>query len=249
MKVNDKITVLVVGASGTTGRLLVKQLLDCGQVVKIIVRSKNNIPESIKNHTNISIIQASILDLSIPELNKHVKGCNAIVSCLGHNLSFKGIFGKPHRLVTDATKRLCTAIKVGEPETTVKYILMNTVANRNRDLTEKISFAERCVIWLLRILLPPHIDNEEAADFLRTKIGQDDNTIDWVAVRPSGLVDEQEVTEYRIHPSPVSSAIFNDGKVSRVNVAAFMNKLITDQNLWEKWKGQMPVIYKSTYND
>ncbi|MAX09624.1 MAG: NAD-dependent epimerase, partial [Candidatus Marinimicrobia bacterium] len=36
---------------------------------------------------------------------------------------------------------------------------------------------------------------------------------------------------------------------SRVNVAAFMNKLITDQNLWEKWKGQMPVIYKSNYND
>ena len=249
MRAKDKITVLVVGASGATGRLLVEQLLDCGQVVKIIVRSKNNIPEPIKNHTNISIIQASILDLSISELNRYVKGCNAIVSCLGHNLSFKGIFGKPRRLVTDATKRLCTAIKVGEPESTVKYILMNTVGNRNRDLNEKISFAERCVIWLLRILLPPHIDNEEAADFLRTKIGQDDNTIDWVAVRPSGLVDEQEVTEYRIHPSPVSSAIFNDGKVSRVNVAALMNKLITDQNLWEKWKGQMPVIYKSNYND
>ena len=44
-------------------------------------------------------------------------------------MSFKGIFGKPHRLVTDATKRLCTAIKVGEPESTVKYILMNTVGN------------------------------------------------------------------------------------------------------------------------
>ena len=27
------------------------------------------------------------------------------------------------------------------------------------------------------------------------------------------------------------------------------SKLITDQNLWEKWKGQMPVIYKSNYND
>ena len=243
MKAQDKITVLVVGASGATGRLLVEQLLDCGQDVKIIVRSKNNIPESIKNHINVSIIQASILDLSISELNRHVKGCNAIVSCLGHNMSFKGIFGKPHRLVTDATKRLCTAIKVGEPETRVKYILMNTVGNRNRDLTEKISFAERCVIWLLRILVPPHIDNEEAADFLRTKIGQDDNTIDWVAVRPSSLVDEQEVTEYKTHPSPVNSAIFNDGKVSRVNVGAFMTKLITDDNLWVSWKGQMPVIY------
>ena len=243
MREKDKITVLVVGASGATGRLLVEELLDCGQDVKIIVRSKNNIPESIKNHINVSIIQASILDLSISELNKSVKGCNAIVSCLGHNMSFKGIFGKPRRLVTDATKRLCTAIKVGEPETTVKYILMNTVGNRNRDLNEKISFSERCVIWLLRILVPPHIDNEEAADFLRTKIGQDDNTIDWVAVRPSSLVDEQEITEYKTHPSPVSSAIFNDGKVSRVNVGAFMTKLITDDNLWVRWKGQMPVIY------
>ena len=27
-----------------------------------------------------------------------------------------------------------------------------------------------------------------------------------------------------------------------------MNKLITDQNLWEKWKGQMPVIYNKENN-
>jgi len=249
MREKDKITVLVVGASGATGRLLVEELLDCGQDVKIIVRSKNNIPESIRNHINVSIIQASILDLSISELNRYVKGCNAIVSCLGHNLSFKGIFGKPRRLVTDATKRLCTAIKVGEPESTVKYILMNTVGNRNRDLNEKISFAERCVIWLLRILLPPHIDNEEAADFLRMGIGQNDNTIKWVVVRPSSLINEEDVSDYKTYTSPTRSAIFNDGKVSRVNVAAFMSKLVTDQNLWEKWKGQMPVIYKSNYDD
>ena len=158
-------------------------------------------------------------------------------------MSFQGIFGKPRKLVTDATKRLCSAINEGEPKSTVKYILMNTVGNRNRDLPEKISFSEKCIIWLLRLLVPPHIDNEEAADFLRTKIGQDDNTIKWVVVRPSSLIDEEDVSEYKTHPSPTRSAIFNDGKVSRVNVAAFMNKLITDQNLWEKWKGQMPVIY------
>ena len=74
MREKDKITVLVVGASGATGRLLVEELLDYGQDVKIIVRSKNNIPESIRNHINVSIIQASILDLSISELNRYVKG-------------------------------------------------------------------------------------------------------------------------------------------------------------------------------
>ena len=54
------------------------------------------------------------------ELNEYVEGCNAIVSCLGHNMSFQGIFGKPRKLVTDATKRLCSAINEGEPK---KYFI------------------------------------------------------------------------------------------------------------------------------
>lgn len=236
-------TTLIVGASGATGRLLVEQLLLRGHDVKIIVRSTSSLPESVKNNKNVSIIQASILDLSDAEMTQHVKGCNSIASCLGHNMSFKGIYGKPHRLVTDATRRLCRAIKENDPKSSVKFVLMNTTGNSNRDLSEKISFGQKCVIWLLRLLLPPHIDNEQAADFLRTEIGQNDKIIEWVAVRPDGLVDESEVTEYEIHPSPTRSAIFDAGKVSRINVGSFMAELITDQDVWMKWKGQMPVIY------
>ena len=104
-------TALVVGATGATGRLLVAQLLSCGQKVKIIVREKNSLPDSIIHHENISIIEASVLDLSDAEMTQHVKGCDAIASCLGHNLTFKGMFGQPRRLVTDATRRLCRAVK------------------------------------------------------------------------------------------------------------------------------------------
>lgn len=236
-------TTLIVGASGATGRLLVEQLLQRGHDVKIIVRSTSSLPESVKNNKNVSIIQASILDLSDAEMTQHVKGCSSIASCLGHNMSFKGIYGKPHRLVTDATRRLCRAIKENDPKSSVKFVLMNTTGNSNRDLSEKISFGQKCVIWLLRLLLPPHIDNEQAADFLRTEIGQNDKIIEWVAVRPDGLVDESEVTEYEIHPSPTRSAIFDAGTVSRINVGSFMAELITDQDVWMKWKGQMPVIY------
>ena len=120
---------------------------------------------------------------------------------------------------------------------------MNTSGNSNRDLSEKISFGQKCIIWLLRLILPPHVDNEQAADFLRTEIGQDDKTIEWAAVRPDGLTDESEVTEYEIYPSPIRSALFEAGKVSRINVASFMADLMTDQELWMKWKGQMPVLY------
>ena len=120
---------------------------------------------------------------------------------------------------------------------------MNTTGNRNRDLNEPISFAQKCVIALLRLLLPPHVDNEKAADYLRTQIGQTDNTIEWVVVRPDGLINEDNVSEYEIYASPTRSAIFNAGKVSRINVGHFMVCLIDDDKLWSKWKGQMPVIY------
>lgn len=233
----------VVGASGATGRLLVEQLLNRGESVKIIVRAESNLPETVNNHQKLTIIHASVLELSDAEMAQHVKGCNAVASCLGHNLSFKGIYGHPRKLVTDATRRLCKAIKANKPKMPVKFVLMNTTGNSNRDLPEHISLGQKLVLWLIRLLLPPQVDNEKAADFLRVEIGQDDSEIEWVAVRPDTLTNEGEVTEYEVYPSPIRSAIFDAGTTSRINVGHFMAELITNQDKWIKWKGQMPVIY------
>ena len=236
-------TTLVVGATGATGRLLVQQLLARGERVRIIVRSTENLADEITSHDNLSVIRASVLSLSDDELAQCVSGCRAVASCLGHNMSFRGLFGPPRRLVTDATRRLCGAIKANEPEKPVKFVLMNTVGNRNRDQDEPISFREKCVIGLLRLLLPPHADNEDAADYLRTEIGQNDEAVQWAAVRPDTLVDEARTTEFKVHPSPTRSAIFDSGKTSRINVGAFMADLICDDDVWNEWKGAMPVIY------
>ena len=235
--------ILIVGASGATGRLLVKQLLDRGQFVKVIVRSPETLPATIRQHDHLSVIQASVLELSDAELACHVKGCAAVVSCLGHNMNLKGIFGHPRRLVTEATRRLCAAIQANASDTPTKFVLMNTVGNRNRDLNEPISFAQQCVIGLIRLLLPPHADNEQAADYLRSKIGRNNGQIEWVAVRPDSLLDAEMVTAYEVHPSPLRSAIFDPGKTSRINVAHFMAELLTNNETWQTWQGQMPVIY------
>jgi nucleoside-diphosphate-sugar epimerase len=236
-------TTLVVGASGATGRLLVKQLLDRGLNIRIIVRSPDKLPEDIRKHDNLSVIHASVLDLSDAEMALHVRGCDSVASCLGHNLNFKGIFGHPRMLVSEATRRLCGAIEANKPEGPVRFVLMNTASNNNRDIPERISFAQKCVIGLIRLLVPPQLDNERAADYLRTKIGQNDGIIEWVAVRPVTLIDESGVTEYDVYASPIRSTIFNAGKTSRINVGHFMADLITDDNIWNQWKGQMPVIY------
>ena len=236
-------TTLVVGASGATGRLLVEQLLNRGENVRIIVRSPDNLPDAFKDSEHLTVIQASVLDLSDAEMAQYVDGCDAVASCLGHNLNFKGMYGQPRRLVTDATRRLCYAIVANNPQKPVKYVLMNTTGNRNRDLDEPISFAQKSVTGLLRLVLPPHADNEQAADYLRTEIGQDHSAIEWAAVRPDNLIDEPDVTAYEVHPSPIRSAIFDPGVTSRINVGHFMADLITDEEIWNRWKGQMPVIY------
>jgi len=236
-------TTLIVGATGATGRLLVEQLLNRGMKVKVIVRSPHKLTNEMRHHDNLSIIEGSILDLTDAELADHVQGCTAVASCLGHNVTFKGMYGQPRLLVRDAVRKLCNAIKANNPNQSVKFVLMNTAGNSNRDIPEQISFAQQIVMSLLRILVPPVVDNEKAADYLRVEIGQGDPVIEWSAVRPSNLTDATEVTDYEIHPSPTLSAIFDHGETSRINVGHFMADLITDDATWVKWQGQMPVIY------
>ena len=165
-------TTLVIGASGATGKLLVELLLKSGQRVKIIIRSKSNIPDSWNSNEKLTIIKRNLTEISLKEMSEYIADCQAVTSCLGHNLTLKGIFGKPRKLVSDTVSILCEAILKNTSEKPIKFILMNTAGNRNRDIDEPISSGQRIVIGLLRLLLPPHPDNEKAADYLRIKAGQ-----------------------------------------------------------------------------
>ncbi|NHE59245.1 NAD(P)-dependent oxidoreductase [Cyclobacterium plantarum] len=239
----SKQTTLVLGASGATGKHLVSQLLLLGQSVKVIVRPNAKIPDSWLINDKVSVLRTEISNLSEGELADHIEDCQGLASCLGHNLTWKGIYGAPRKLVSQSVQLLCRAVEKNKSKNPVKLVLMNTAGNQNRDLSEPVSFGEKCLIALIRLLLPPHTDNEAAADFLRIQIGQKHPFIEWVVVRPDTLIDREEVSDYTLHASPSRSALFNPGKTSRINVAHVMAKLIGEKGLWEEWKGQMPVIY------
>ena len=235
-------TTLVLGASGATGRLLVGQLLARGEPVRALLRSPDAL-RALRGDSRLSLIQASVLDLDEATLARHVAGCSAVASCLGHPMSLRGIYGQPRRLVLDALRRLCRAIVASAPARAVRVVLMNTAGNSNRDLREPVSLAQRGVVALVRALVPPHADNEAASDYLRTIIGQAHPLIQWVVVRPDSLIDRDAVSAYETHPSPIRSAIFDAGRVSRINVAHFMAELAVGGAAWERWRGRMPVIY------
>ena len=237
--------VLVLGASGATGRLLVQLLLQKEVKVVAVVRNSNSLIKINidSSNPNLQIVEAELSKMQESDLTQYLIECEAVLSCLGHTLTFKGMFGQPRRLVTDAIKKTTKAIESISSNKKIKIILMNTTGNSNRDIPENPPFSQKFVISILRLLLPPHVDNENAADFLRVQVGQNNNSIEWAAVRPDALINEDQVSQYDIHTSPIRNAIFDAGPISRINVADFMSELVVNSELWGEWKGKMPVIY------
>lgn len=235
--------VLVLGGTGATGKLVIDELLKKNIEVRAIVRSTQKLLPGMLDNNLLTIIIDSIENIDITKATEYVKGYDAIISCLGHNLNFRGIYGKPLNLVTHAIKTFSLAIESLNLKNSVKIILMNTTGNRNPDIEEKISLKEKFVIGLIRFLLPPQRDNENASKYLRSNIGNNNKNIKWTAVRPDTLINSDEVSNYKVYESPVRSAIFDPGTTSRINVANFMSELITDDKLWIQWIGKMPVIY------
>ena len=236
--------ILVVGATGMTGRSLVEQLLGKNYKVRIIVRSSHKLPAVIVENPNTTTIEDSVLGLNDEELKEHVKDCDAVVSCLGHVMNFKGIFGEPKKQCTDATRNLCNSLEKHSLPKPTKFILMNTVGVQNPDLEEKRSRFDRGLLTLLRHTLPPHRDNETAAEYLHNTVGKENKSIEWCCVRPDSLINA-EVSPYDIKESP-TTGILSGQPTARFNVAHFMTELIANAELWSTWKFRMPVIMNSS---
>ena len=237
-------TVLLVGGTGRTGRRAMQQLLDRGVSVRAIVRGSGKLPAGVAGRANLTVIEADLLSLRNEQLMQHVRGCHAVISCLGHVLTIQGVFGPPRDLVARATLALCRAIETLQPPTRVKLILMSSVSvHRPGRLDTRRGAFERAFVRMLCAVLPPAADNQRAADFLIREIGSDHAYVQWTVIRPDSLL-EGHVSEYTLHEGLVNS-IFAPGSTNMANVAHFMCELVTNASAWDAWKFKLPVIINS----
>jgi nucleoside-diphosphate-sugar epimerase len=236
--------VLVIGATGATGRHVVQQFLDQGRRVKAIVRSKERMLSMVDlppdRNTQLEITEATVLDISEENLYEHVKDTQAVVVCLGH----AGVSAQPRRLVLDSVKRLSAAMikatKETSPTIKPKLVVMSSVGVPNPDGTDdRRRFVDRLLLKIFLFALHPHIDNEETAVFVHS-LGKDSG-IEWAVVRPTDLIDGP-VRPFNLYDKPQGN-LFGDGVSTRANVAQAMVNLVTDNQLWEKYKFNMPTIY------
>ncbi|MBB6671800.1 NAD(P)-binding oxidoreductase [Cohnella nanjingensis] len=233
--------IVVLGASGTTGRQVVWELINRNIHTRVLIRKTAVLDPDIEKSSFVEIVKGNISELDRSELNQLLSDCSVVISCLGHTPTLKGMFGKPRDLVSDAVKKVSETVKRSEHK--IKLILMSTTGYTNHSEGESHSWGERVLFSVLSLLLPPHRDNVMAADYLVDDLGKEDENISWIAVRPDTLVNDDEVSPYEVTSSLVRSPLFNQGKTSRRNVGHFMAELATDPLLWKRWVCKMPVIY------
>ena len=234
-------TVLLLGGTGRTGSRVLQQLLGRGVRVRAVVRSAERLPAGVVDDPRLTVVEADLLSLSDEQVREQVEGCDVVISCLGHPISARGVFGPPRDLVTRSVERVYRAVRELRPAQPVKLILMTSVSvNRPGGLDTRRGRFERAVMWTLRSLVPPARDNQRAADFLHDVVEAADPYAQWVAVRPDSL-KEGEVTEYALHEGLVDG-LFRPGATNMANVAHFMCELATEPEVWAAWRGRLPVV-------
>lgn len=103
--------VLVLGATGATGRLVVKHLLDRNVNVKAVARNESLVLNEFKNNDLLEIIIGNISEFDLNKNLELINDFDSVVCCLGHNISFKKLFCKPRMLVSDSIKIFVTQLK------------------------------------------------------------------------------------------------------------------------------------------
>ncbi len=244
-------SVLLLGGTGRTGRRVLQQLLARGVRVRAVVRSAERLPAEAVDDPLLTVVEGDLASLTDGQLAQHLDGCDAVISCLGHNVSPQGVYGAPRDLVCRSVERVCAAARRLRPAQPVKLIVISSVSvNRRGGLDTRRGRFERAVVWMLRGILPPARDNQRAAEFLQDVFGADDADpsadpfLQWVAVRPDTLRDG-DVTGYALHEGLVDS-LFRPADTNRANVAHFMCELATDPELWATWRGKLPVIVNAS---
>lgn len=235
-------TTLVVGGTGATGKYVVQFLLEQGHTVKVVCRSQEKMksllllllsPSQDKEYSTdrLLITEASITQVSDDDLKELLHDCTAVISCLGHNLTMKGIWGRQDRRLVKHTAMRLTQLM----PSTAKFILMGsdgvTVPG-----DDKRGMFERMILFLLRKLLPPHADNEDTAAYVLSL-----KSPEWCIVRPTDLQDGKP-QKYVVHSKP-PGGLFGDGIATRATVARFMVDLLTEVSLWNSYKFKTPVLH------
>lgn len=171
--------IVVFGANGHTGRLLIRQTLDGGHDAVAITRRPQDFPLA---GPGLTVVGADVLDAAT--LGATLDGADAVVSTLGVPMRMGRIdtYSTGARNIVTAMRRADVARLVVVSSTAVTDYPGRTGAPRALTVVEPI--------------LKSTIGRSTYADQRRMEAVVSASGLEWTIVRPSGLFDLPAVTDY-----------------------------------------------------
>lgn len=189
---------LVVGATGGTGRLLLARALERGFEVTALVRN----PSGMRvDHPRLTIVQGDVLDVASVETA--MRGQEAVLSALGHKRFFY-----PTRILSEGTRNILRAMESHGVRRLVCVTSLGIGDSAGR-------LGLLYTLFVIPAILPFYFWDKARQE--RIIAGSD---VDWVIVRPGVLTNGAKRGRLR-HGTRTGSYLWSVF-VSRADVAEFM---------------------------
>ena len=198
-------TLLILGATGRTGRFLLQESLDRAYRVHAIVRDKNKLPG---NSGNLVVFEGSPEDESL--LEKAAQGCNAILSTLNVSRTSDFPWAALRSPADLMSKVMAAAIRVARKNGIKRIVVCS--AWGTFETKKKMPVWFRWLVDNSKIGLT-YKDHERQESLLMA------SGLDWTIVRPTGLTNSLKPAEIQValdEKTPLRLMI------SRQQVARFM---------------------------
>jgi nucleoside-diphosphate-sugar epimerase len=171
--------IVVFGANGHTGRLLIRQTLDGGHDAVAVTRRPQHFPPT---GPGLTVVGADVLDA--PTLSTALQGADAVVSTLG----------VPMRLGRIETYSTGAANIVGAMRRAAVSRLVVVSSTAVTDYPGRSGAPP--ALRVIEPVLKATLGRSTYADQRRMEAVVSSSGLDWTIVRPSGLFDLPRVTDY-----------------------------------------------------
>jgi nucleoside-diphosphate-sugar epimerase len=192
--------IAIFGAGGATGKLLVAQALDAGYDVSAVTRDPRNIPIV---HDRLRVVKADVHEFV--GVSNAMTGCEAVLSTLG--LPFTR---HPITVYSDGITNIMQAMRHHGITRLVAVSSSATYPHHHADGG-----------FLLNVVMQPlvtaTIGRTTYVDMRRMEEAIRRSDLAWTIVRPSGLFDLGDVTDYRLDENEAPGVF-----TSRADLAASM---------------------------
>lgn len=204
---------LIIGATGGTGRELVKQALELGHKITILVRNSEKV---LTVHPSLQVINGNVLN--IKEVEQAVSGQDAVISSLGH----KRFFIKTN-ILSEGTKNIIASM---EKQNVKRFICITTLGINDSRFRLGLYYT----LFTIPIILFFYFRDKSKQEKLIMN-----SKLDWTIVRPGQLTNSKLTGEYQVGNNVGN--YFMTKTISRANVAHFILSQLCDKTFFHKKVG------------